>query len=136
MQSLDLNLSSVTRSRLCGYNVDLKYPETQKYPVITAPLGELWASLGLPTAQLRYSTLAKTVQSRLRTNLAKGPVYREKRKRGLAHREWKRDLSGRANGTIDPWYGCDLFDYVVDYALNFTYPWSNTSLGFDVSDDR
>lgn len=38
--------------------------------------------------------------------------------------EWKRDLTGRANGTIDPWYLCDLLDEVVDYALNFSVPWS------------
>jgi carboxypeptidase D len=56
---------------------------------------------------------------------------------------YKRDLSGRANGTIDPWvsprlprhiwigsmltvpqYGCFLLDMFIDYALNFTFPWS------------
>lgn len=99
-------------------------------------MGGIWATLGASATQLRYSTFLSTFQSRLRTNLAKGPVHPEKRKRGLAQREWKRDLSARANGTIDPWYGCDLLDFVVDYAHNFTYPWSNnTPLGFDVSDD-
>ena len=47
---------------------------------------------------------------------------REERKR-----EWKkekRDLTGRANGTIDPWYGCDLQGEIEDYALNFSIPWS------------
>ena len=39
----------------------------------------------------------------------------------------KRDLSGRANGTIDPWYGCDLYDEMIDYALNFSLPWSEYS---------
>ena len=40
--------------------------------------------------------------------------------------EWKRDLTNRANGTLDPWYGCDLFGEMWDYAFNFTYPsgWS------------
>lgn len=41
--------------------------------------------------------------------------------------EWKlqkRDLSGRANGTIDPWYGCFLAAELEDYALNFSMPWS------------
>ena len=36
----------------------------------------------------------------------------------------KRDLTGRPNGTIDPFYGCDLFDEMLDYALNFSAPWS------------
>lgn len=56
-------------------------------------------------------------------------------KRGLAKRDaWKmeglskRDLSGRASGTIDPWYGCDLCDEVIDYALKFSVPWSTFSM--------
>ena len=136
LQFLGMNLGSVIRSRICGYDITLKYPETQKYPTIIAPLGGFWNSLGLPTTQLRYSTFMTTFKSRFRKSLARGPAFREKRKRGLAHREWKRDLSTRPNGTIDPWYGCDLLDFVIDYALNFTYPWSNnTPLGFDVSDN-
>lgn len=43
----------------------------------------------------------------------------------LAKRDqWKRDLSGRPNGTLDPFYLCDLLDEVADYALNFSLPWS------------
>jgi carboxypeptidase D len=41
-------------------------------------------------------------------------------KRGLMER---RDLSGRANGTIDPFYGYFLPEEVQDYALNFSLPW-------------
>ena len=36
---------------------------------------------------------------------------------------WKRDLASRANGTIDPWYECDLYTEMLDYAINFTFPW-------------
>ncbi|EJD07280.1 alpha/beta-hydrolase [Fomitiporia mediterranea MF3/22] len=39
----------------------------------------------------------------------------------------KRDLSGRANGTIDPWYACFVSQEVQDYALNFSLPWSNAA---------
>ena len=43
----------------------------------------------------------------------------------LAKRDaWKRDISGRPNGTLDPWYQCDLQDEMIDYALNFSLPWS------------
>jgi len=88
---------------------------------------------GSSRTQLRYSSFASAFRSRLRTNLAGAPANLDKRKRELAQREWKRDLSTRPNGTIDPWYGCDLFDFVIDYALNYTYPWTNnTPLGFDV----
>lgn len=40
---------------------------------------------------------------------------------------WKRDLTGRSNDSIDPFYGCDLWDEMVDYAKNFTFPWSGFS---------
>lgn len=131
---LDLNLCFIVRSRLCGYNFDLKYPETKKYPTLIAPLGGLWTSQGNPTAQLRYSSFRSTFASRLQANLAKAPANLDRRKRGLAQKEWKRDLSGRPNGTLDPWYGCDLVDFVIDYAVNYTYPWKNGGPdGFDVS---
>ena len=54
--------------------------------------------------------------SLLRRNLLK--------KREERRQEWKRDLSGRANGTIDPFYGCFLLEEVMDYAQNFSFPWS------------
>ena len=46
---------------------------------------------------------------------------------GTGTRLDKRDLSGRANGTIDPWYGCFIYDEMIDYALNYTYPWGRFS---------
>jgi len=45
-------------------------------------------------------------------------------RREVKRHEWKRDLTGRANGTIDPWYGCLLWDEMIDYAVNFTFPWT------------
>ena len=133
--SLVFKSGPLFRDRLCGYNLTLKYPETQKYPTIIAPLGGYGSTVaGSSRSQLRYSSFASAFRSRLRTNLAKAPANLDKRKRELSQREWKRDLSTRPNGTIDPWYGCDLFDFVIDYALNYTYPWTNnTPLGFDVS---
>ena len=38
--------------------------------------------------------------------------------------QWKRDLSGRPNGTLDPFYGCFLWEEMTEYAANFTFPWS------------
>ena len=49
----------------------------------------------------------------------------------LARRDaWKRDLAGRANGTIDPYFQCDLYDEMIEYALNFSMPWSAFSTIF------
>ena len=50
------------------------------------------------------------------------------RKREANRQQWKRDLSQRPNGTIDPYYGCAIYDEMVDYALNFSLPWSESRL--------
>jgi hypothetical protein len=42
----------------------------------------------------------------------------------------KSGLAGRANGTIDPWYGCALYDEMIDYAFNFTSPWCKSVPSF------
>lgn len=62
-------------------------------------------------------------QNRFATKLTKRDGALSKRERIRAREAWKRSLAGRANGTIDPWYGCDLYDEMVDYAVNFTFPW-------------
>jgi carboxypeptidase D len=59
-------------------------------------------------AALRKAALHPAVVSAVKT----------KRKLG------RRNLEGRANGTIDEWYGCYLFDELWDYAVNYTFPWS------------
>lgn len=40
-----------------------------------------------------------------------------------AHDVWKHDLADRSNGTIDPWYQCDLYTEMIAYAVNYTFPW-------------
>ncbi len=80
--------------------------------------------------------LAKSQADRLRNPLAAASSLRkrdaspfasseaERAKRHEAWKQEKRDLSGRANGTIDPWYGCFLGSEISDYATNFSKPWS------------
>ena len=68
------------------------------------------------------------VQDRFATKLTKRDGALSKRERNRAREAWKRNLSGRANETIDPWYGCDLYDEILDYAINFTFPWCTTFL--------
>ncbi|OJA14522.1 hypothetical protein AZE42_12633 [Rhizopogon vesiculosus] len=70
-------------------------------------------------------------------HLAKRSTSPSSRERVRAADAWKRDLAGRANGTIDPWYGCDVYDEMLDYAINFTFPWSLSKQSggmFDVYD--
>lgn len=78
-------------------------------------------------SRLRKHSLVKqaliTDAKQARQDLARRNIEVDEER--LAKREqWKRDLSGRANGTIDPYYKCDLIDEVLDYALNFSAPWS------------
>lgn len=60
---------------------------------------------------------------------------RELQQRESRRKEWikeKRDLTGRANGSIDPFYGCFLGSEIQDYALNFSFPWSKLFLQIDL----
>ena len=65
-------------------------------------------------------SLRQRVIEKYRSNAVEHTADERNQKRDA----WKRDLSGRANGTIDPFYGCFLFDEMVDYASNFSFPWS------------
>ncbi|KAF7340835.1 Carboxypeptidase [Mycena sanguinolenta] len=45
-----------------------------------------------------------------------------KREQEYRQEAWKRDLSGRPNGTLDPYYGCFLVIEIQDYAYNYSFP--------------
>ncbi|KAG6374843.1 hypothetical protein JVT61DRAFT_4228 [Boletus reticuloceps] len=68
--------------------------------------------------------LMQEAQDRFAAKLSKRDTLFSKHERIRARKAWKRSLADRANGTIDPWYGCDLYDEMLDYAINFTFPWS------------
>ena len=69
----------------------------------------------------RVSEKFAAVHGRTALDLTKRAELHERREE--ERQQWKRDLSGRANGTIDPLYGCFLLDELIDYAVNFTFPW-------------
>lgn len=115
----------------------MTYPQNGKFPRV-GPVQE-------PTSNARAAVLESRPPALIRKNLLKAiisasegfglkkryspPSHREIIEREQRKREWKkekRDLSGRANGTIDPWYGCELQAEIEDYALNFSLPWSMT----------
>ena len=68
---------------------------------------------------LKTHAILTAVAVQRRDELAKR-LERNPPKRGLS----SRDLTGRPNGTIDPFYGCDLLGEAALYALNFSIPWS------------
>ena len=123
------------REHLCGYDLNLSYPQTSGlFPTLlevepTNPLRIGFAS-SASAARLRgrkqLAKLALDATTALTSTAAESESENanenanEKREgRWLA----RRDLSGRANGTIDPFYGCFLLNELIDYAVNFTFPW-------------
>jgi carboxypeptidase D len=116
-----------TQHHLCGYDVNVTYPQTGgTFPTLQiyfpqqteTPIRERWLS--------RQSIVTKSsFVSALKDRYAQLTGAIDKREERAARAtQWKRDLAGRGNGTIDTWYYCDLFDELSDYAVNFTFPWS------------
>ncbi|PIL24661.1 hypothetical protein GSI_12545 [Ganoderma sinense ZZ0214-1] len=118
------------QQHLCGYDLNLTYPQDGHFPTLqivnpsdpNSPY--ILNNLDAAKRQFFKKTLSRFASQAEELQLAKrsddGAV-------ALA----KRDLSLRANGTIDSWYGCFIYDELIDYALNFSAPWSITG-GFDV----
>lgn len=128
-----INQSSLShRSDLCGYNLTLTYPQNGHFKTLDGPISDLF--------QNAFSRLKPTAR---RVIFSKREMASAVQKRALEHpgglqrreasrQQWKRDLSQRPNGTIDPYYGCALYDEMVDYALNFSLPWSRSFSFFSV----
>ncbi|KAG7439777.1 alpha/beta-hydrolase [Guyanagaster necrorhizus] len=111
------------QSKLCGYDVNLTYPQGGIIPSVP---------LTLPTDRDVVFLLSEMRMRSFKSQLLSKLSARADEVHTLTRREeWKRDLTGRANGSIDSWYGCLLLDEFIDYALNYTYPW-NISQTFDV----
>ncbi|KAF8521294.1 alpha/beta-hydrolase [Gautieria morchelliformis] len=126
---------------LCGYDLNLTYPQAAPFP----PLRPNQISSGSGLFQGAARTPRALTKEAFRSAFARAPESPSSlSKRDLAVRAqkreaWKRDLSQRPNGTIDPFYQCFLLFELLDYAVNFTKPWSindstSTDPGFDVYD--
>ncbi|PSR71880.1 hypothetical protein PHLCEN_2v12224 [Hermanssonia centrifuga] len=123
------------QAHLCGLDLNLTYPQDGYFPTLN-PLELPDSATAAPTNRILKATKARRLKRRLvneamkldalasQTNSEVRSLKPSSRK-FYKREQWKRDLSGRANGTIDPWYGCDLYDEVVDYALNFSLPWNH-----------
>ncbi|KAI0079396.1 alpha/beta-hydrolase [Panus rudis PR-1116 ss-1] len=129
------------QTHLCGYDLNLTYPPSGKYPTLkTVNAGIAW---GAEFVQDKRLLTKNGLRSKFLSHLATVSSTEQEKSDTLKKRdEWikeKRDLTGRANGTIDPWYGCFLYEEMVEYALNFSAPWNftggnifNEVLNFDV----
>ncbi|KAI0352156.1 alpha/beta-hydrolase [Trametes cingulata] len=122
---------------LCGYDLNLTYPQNGHFPSLnfTPPADNFGGKSVSFTSRFNPRTRAqRRLQAREVLRHAKRAAKIEQTD-STAVGVQKRDLSGRANGTIDPWYGCDIYDEMIDYAVNFSFPWSvhhDNFNGFDV----
>ncbi|KAF9454245.1 alpha/beta-hydrolase [Macrolepiota fuliginosa MF-IS2] len=121
------------QSELCHYDVNLTYPQSGILPSI--PLIEpTQRDLPFMATQLKHQNFM--------TELYRRAAEKESQfdKRDLVRRNASEFLDGRSFDQIDPWYGCILLWMYIDYAVNYTFPWSlnnnsdSNSLGFNVYD--
>ncbi|KAJ3810469.1 alpha beta-hydrolase [Lentinula aff. lateritia] len=127
------------QSHLCGYDVNLTYPQNGTIPTLGYVPGIYDSDeAGSFSSKLKFSNNFKnrSFRSRLLSRFqerskmedlhpfAKSTHFRKREERRQDWVRSKRDLTGRANGTIDSRYGCDLLDEFIDYAINFTFPWT------------
>ncbi|KAJ3559619.1 hypothetical protein NM688_g231 [Phlebia brevispora] len=106
------------QSHLCGYDLNFTYPQVGHFPTFNPPLPLDDSSSTKTSKKAKLNTLFRATNIATKRSVAALP-HEQVMKRDA----WKRDLTGRPNGTIDPYYLCDLFDEVADYALNFSIPW-------------
>lgn len=140
-----LILVPTIRSHLCAYDLNLTYPQAggafpplqvgPNSPIAFGPTAVRKNHFGpgsngtsTNSTAISSATGSSTSASGSPTTSTSASATPSSMRRNLNIE--KRDLSGRANGTIDPWYGCDLYDEWVDYAVNFSHPWKGND--FDV----
>ncbi|KAI5123819.1 hypothetical protein M0805_009111 [Coniferiporia weirii] len=140
---------------LCGFDLNLTYPQsggffpTLNYVSASDANSPYFSSSPIPVSRasqrLYHSSFDSKMKKRAIMEFGRRTAGMRKRhsakisSRAEAEREerrqlWKRDLSQRANGTIDSWYACFLLDELYDYMTNFTLPWSLNENALDVYD--
>jgi carboxypeptidase D len=114
----------VEQTHLCGFDLNLTYPQQGGH---FSPLVHPY----IPSARNSKKSLVALMTQLKNAALHPALIGADQTKRGLG----RRGLEGRANGTIDPWYQCDLFDELWDYAVNYTFPWSELATSFFLDPD-
>lgn len=113
------------RAHLCGFDINLTYPQNGIIPTLNPPVIDFDVEVISRARASKSALFKRALVADIKHRQAGTLTDRSADEEGLARRNtWKRDLSGRANGTLDPWYGCLLMAELEDYALNFSLPWS------------
>ncbi|KAF9258269.1 alpha/beta-hydrolase [Marasmius fiardii PR-910] len=122
------------QTHLCGYDLNLTYPQTGgHFKSLLSPFnvthdarivfGGARAN-GLGRFDLNYLSRADFVSEFVKRSDREDPHLKVKRQRQqqLTLDQWKR--SHLHKGTLDLEYGCFLWEEMTDFAMNFTFPWS------------
>ncbi|KAJ6534638.1 alpha/beta-hydrolase [Mycena vulgaris] len=119
------------QEHLCGFDINLTYPQRGIIPTVEFIDARDRAVPFLEkTKHAKRGLVAEIAQRYAGLDRSERDLLAHQRARGT----WKRDLSLRANGTLDPWYGCALLPEFIDYALNYSAPWNITGQDFNVYD--
>ncbi|KAJ3981145.1 alpha/beta-hydrolase [Lentinula detonsa] len=120
------------QNHLCGYDLNLTYPQIGgKFPSIEVKYG----SIGDRVQGLSRRDWIRNVNPNLPPENLKSPWARRARMQTRTQDNLS-SFNTTLTGEINEYYGCDIRDLMFEYALNYTYPWSELqdASHFDVTD--
>ncbi|KAF8530534.1 Alpha/Beta hydrolase protein [Hysterangium stoloniferum] len=109
-----------TQFHLCKLDLNLTYPQEVPLPTLETALPTAEGAIDTFT-NLRTS-LVKGLSTKVKKHRSYSPFSNKERKNRLS--VWKRDYTDLTSQVIDPWYRCDIWNEMIDWALNHTFPWA------------
>ncbi|KAJ7111806.1 hypothetical protein C8R44DRAFT_742173 [Mycena epipterygia] len=121
---------------ICKFDLNLTYPQTEKLPPLPEEERELrrreWVreNIGVDedVAAVSSASSSKNKSKTSKTSKASTTATSTAWIPGLP------PFNTALTGKMNPFFGCDLRDTALLYALNFTYPWNQLAYKFDYLD--
>ncbi|KAJ7876894.1 alpha/beta-hydrolase [Mycena olivaceomarginata] len=124
------------QNHVCNFDLNLTYPQTGgKLPYTRIKKGILDHLADANSTVASSSTSIKSAKSTTKTSTKTSKTTAKATSTAAVNKfpgVPPLDLSLR--GEMNAFYGCDLRDTAMIYALNFTYPWNQLGLKFDFLD--
>ncbi|RPD60993.1 alpha/beta-hydrolase [Lentinus tigrinus ALCF2SS1-7] len=118
------------QEHLCGFDLNLTYPQTGgTFPSLEILPPTIYGSAALNATRDRLTRLNSADRSKLIRSVADSL---KKREASIHKRSF---IPPGPSGTINPRFGCYLFDEVLEYAFNYSQPYfQKTSRYYDIPD--